>query len=696
MALADPAERERWILLSPLGLILGIALYFALPIEPWALAALPLALVAAALAMMSHRRFWPRAIWCALALVSTGFALAQFETWRAEAPILAGEIGPRMVEGMIQSVEARQTGVRIVLRDPAIPWIDPEAMPERVRISIRTHSVIEPIPGERVQILAILGPPSLPTYPGGFDFAREAFFDRIGGVGYAVGPLEAVETAASGQPGPLVLARTWVEAVRAEATTRILAALPGPENGIAAALLTGQRGAIDRDVLETIRAAGLAHLLAISGLHLGLVTAIIFFVVRAVLAAVEPVALRAPIKTWTALVAFIGALLYLMISGGTVPTQRAFLMTALVLLAVAIGRQAISLRLVALAAIAVMVLSPHVVTSASFQFSFAAVVALVAVYEALRDRWPRWRVSEGPFAQLTLYFGSVLLTTLVASLATSPLVLIHFGRIATFGNLANLIAVPVTAFWVMPLGLLSLLLMPFGLEHLALVPMGWGIEVIVWAAAETTALPGSQITISAAPAWLALLFGTGLVWLAVWRRRVRLLGIVPIAVALVLTVVQRPPDILVADDASLVAVRLGDGETAFSTLRRSGFMRDSWLTMLGQPDAVAWPTSGQALANGRLRCDSLGCLYRPPDRDNVTVAVEHGVAALADDCGVAGFVISLVPIHRDCPSVLGVIDRFDLWRHGTHAIWIDRNAVRIRTVTEDRGERPWASTVSSQ
>jgi competence protein ComEC len=468
-------------------------------------------------AALPLRSFAARAASLALLLFGAGIALVQWETARASGPILEGEIGPRMVIGIIRAVEPRDDGVRLVFDDPVFDRLAPDQTPRRVRITVRTHGGIPPVPGQRVQILAILDTPPPPAYPGGFDFAREAFFDRIGGVGFAVGPLQEAEGGMVEVPSWFDLARLHVERIWLDATERILSALEEPVGGIAAALLTGHRSAVPAEELETIRLAGLAHLLAISGLHLGLVTAILFFVFRAFLAGFESVALRFPIKTWAAMAALVGAFGYLLISGATVPTQRAFLMTAIVLLAVALGRQAISLRLVALAAIAVMVLSPHVVTGASFQLSFAAVIALVAVYEALRDRWPRWRVTQGPSSRLVLYVAGVALTSLIANLATAPLVLTQFGRFATYGLLTNLIAVPVTAFWVMPWGLLSLVLMPLGLESLALVPMGWGIAIILDVAQAAADAPYAQIHTAASPAWVPAVFGLGLVWFCVWR-----------------------------------------------------------------------------------------------------------------------------------------------------------------------------------
>lgn len=682
-------ERERWVLWVPVALLAGISGYFALPFEPWPFAGLAITAAFLLLALLPYRTLGVRLFFLAIMFCGVGFALVQWEAARSDGPILRSEVGPRMVSGIIRVVEPRDKGIRITLDDVVIDRLETNVTPRRVRITVRTHGGIEPIPGQRVRILAMLDAPPPPTYPGGFDFAREAYFDSIGGVGFAVGPLERAEddTPEVSWLRSFLLA---VERTRLAATDQILETLPEPTGGVAAALLTGHRSAVPSEQLETIRMAGLAHLLAISGLHLGLVTAIFFFVIRGFLATLEPVALRFPIKTWAALGALVGAFGYLLISGMTVPTQRAFLMTAIVLIAVAIGRQAISLRLVALAAVAVMVISPHVVTGASFQLSFAAVIGLVAVYEALKDRWPRWRVAQGPFSRIVLYVGGVALTTLVANFATAPLVLAQFGRFATYGLFANLIAVPVTAFWIMPWGLLSLILMPMGLEGLALVPMGWGIDLVLIVAEEAAHAPYSQVHVSAAPFWVPAVFGLGLVWLCIWRSRWRALGFAPILLALIVTFLARPPDVLVHGDADLVAVRISDEEVAFSALRRGKFVRESWLGAMAEPAAVGWPVNGLALGGNTLRCDSLGCIYRPPDAPETTVAIEQGVAALDDDCGVADLIISMVPIRRECSASLGTIDRFDLWRYGTHALWFGADGVRIETVRGARGERTWS------
>jgi competence protein ComEC len=284
------------------------------------------------------------------------------------------------------------------------------------------------------------------------------------------GSATVIDPPAGQDSGDLALA---VGEMRQAVTERVLAGLSGQAGAVAAALLTGERGAIAKDVLAAMRDAGLAHLLAISGLHIGLFAGILFFVSRALLALWEPVALRYPIKKWAAAVALAGTAFYLLLSGATIPTQRAFLMGGLVIMAILLDRTGISMRSVAWAAVAVLLMQPESLLGASFQMSFAAVVALVAAFEWYGLRRGRW-TNDTPPRRLLNYFAGVALATLIAGLATAPFAAYNFNLIADYGLAANLLAVPMTALWIMPWGVAALALMPFGLEAVALNPMGLG------------------------------------------------------------------------------------------------------------------------------------------------------------------------------------------------------------------------------
>ena len=440
----------------------------------------------------------------------------------ARAPPLDKRIGQASIEGRVVAASALPSGIRLLLEDVAIRGRDERALPRRVRITVRASGATA-APGDQVRVRAVLMPPPGPALPGAFDFQRKAFFDGLGAVGYAVGRIQLVEARSQSTIGDRV-AR-----LRQAISARVRASLPGSAGAIAATLMTGDRGAIAARDLAAMRDSGLAHLLAISGLHIGLIAAILFFTVRGLLALAPRVALNYPIKKWAAAAAMLGAFAYLLITGLTIPTQRAFLMTSIVLLAVILDRSVISMGLVAWAAAVVLLLSPESLLGPSFQMSFAAVVALIAAYEVCRAPMIDWLGGGGIGRRVLLYFMGIGLTTLVAGLATTPFAIFHFNRFVAFGLAANLVAVPVMALWIMPWAMLAYVLMPFGLERLALVPMGTGIDLVLGVAHTVAAWPGAVWLLPPMPTVGLVLVALGGLWLCLWRRAWRLAGIAGIA-----------------------------------------------------------------------------------------------------------------------------------------------------------------------
>ena len=676
------SERDRWILWCPVFLGLGIVLYFELTIEPawWiGLAAVSLAVVGAVACRRSSSGL---VVGIAVALAAFGFARAQLQTALVATPVLEKRIGPKTVTGRVVHLEKLTRGHRFVLERISISGLPERATPVRLRIR-SMQPIGEIVPGDAVRVRAILLPPPGPAAPGAFDFGRRLYFQRIGGVGFTVGRLAQVD---EGLPAGTGVGFS-ITRLRRDATDRILASLDPPSGAVAAALMTGERGAIPDDVLDAMRDAGLAHLLAISGLHMGLVAGLLFFALRLALSMVPPLALRYPIKKWAAAAAIVGAFGYLLISGATIPTQRAFAMTFVVLLAVLFDRSAISMRLVAWAAAIVLMIAPESLVSASFQLSFAAVVALVAFYEALRPRWSGWRAERRASRRVAIYLLTILLTTVVAGMATAPFAIASFNRLATYGVVANLVAVPVTGLWIMPWAILAFLLMPLGLEGLALAPMGWGLDLVVAVAKTVAGWPGSVRLIPAPPVAMTALVALGGLWLCLWRGRWRAFGAVVVLSGLAFIGLARAPDVLVDGDSGLMAVRLPTGQYAVSSTRRT-FTADIWLRRGGEATAASWPRHGGEAVGG-LSCDPRGCIRKG---EGPTIVLARHRAALQEDCRPGAVVISLVPVwRRHCRGALRLIRPFDLWRDGAHAIWLDGDEVRLRSVRSETGERPWTA-----
>jgi|TARA_Y100000031_G_scaffold99526_1_gene109069 competence protein ComEC len=427
------AERDRWVLWLPVMFASGIGIYFGLSFEP------PLWLGLAGVAAILPAAFVVRkpggqgggallAVLVMAGMMMAGFTAAQWRTAAVAAPVLIERIGPTTVSGRVIEVETFPGSRRVTLERPRISGLRPDRGPQKARLKLRGKQPAVS-PGQWLRVRAILTPPSPPAQPGGFDFQRHSYFRQLGAYGFSIGTAEIIGGGKQGLDFPaLGLAR-----VRQAVTARVLAAVDGPSGAVAAALMTGERGSIPSALMDSMRDSGLAHLLAISGLHIGLMAAILFVGLRGLMALSAPLALHFPIKKWAAAAAIAGAFAYALIAGATVPTQRAFLMVGLVLLAVLVDRKGLSVRLVAWAALVILVLRPESLLGASFQMSFAAVIAMIAAYEWISERrrartGQAGRQPPSSARKAGYYLAGVALTTVIAGAATAPFAIYHFKR----------------------------------------------------------------------------------------------------------------------------------------------------------------------------------------------------------------------------------------------------------------------------
>jgi competence protein ComEC len=594
-----------------------------------------------------------------------------------------GPARPLDVYGHVELVEPRAAGKgqRLTVRIAALEKHEADARPLRVRVVTRVETAgIKP--GDAVRVRAVLNPPPGPSLPGDYDFARAAWFKRLGAVGYA----DAAAEIDAGAPPPTLAqsAAAAVARLRQAIGQRVLAALPGETGAIANALITGERGGISEETNQAFRDSGLFHILSISGLHMVIMAGAVFLSIRLTLAAIPAIALRYPIKKWAATGAMLGAFGYLLISGAEFATVRSYIMISIMFLAVLLDRPAIALRNVAVAALAILVLWPESLLDAGFQMSFAAVVALVATYEALRMRAVERDGTgrRGWVGAAFVFLGGILTTTLIASLAVAPFGIYHFHNTQAFAMLANLLAIPLCNFVVMPAALAVLLAMPFGLEALPLWVMGLGIDGMVWCARIVAALPGAVGRVPAIPSIAFGLIVTGGLWCALWSTRWRLLGAVPIAVGLMLAPTGQRPDVLIGRGASLVAVRGADGRLSALAGRGSSYELARWLEHDGDGRAPV-----EAARAPVFRCDRLGCITHVK---GLRLAVAKSGAGLRDDCALAAILVVTFPRPARCRPAGAAIDIDDLAARGAHALTVENGRVRVSTVAEARGERPWS------
>jgi competence protein ComEC len=671
------AERERWVLWLPVGFGTGIGIYFRLTSEPspWAAIAATALLLGALIAM--RRQAFAVALLAGLLMIAAGFAAGALRSAQVAAPVLDYRVGPTLLEGRVLGVDRTASGHRLLLDRLAVGGLDAELTPARVRVSLRGTSDPALVPGQRVRLRAMLRPAAPPAAPGAFDFQRFLYFAGVGATGTGFAPLTVLPAPTGEAPDAAI----WIARLRSTITARVLAVLPGDVGAVAAALIAGDESKISTEMNHAYRDSGLAHLLSISGLHIAIVAGFVMYLVRGALALCPPVALRYPIKKWAALAALLSAGAYALLAGWTVPTQRSFLMSGLVLVALMIDRSAISLRVVAWSAIVVLAFMPEALLNPSFQMSYASVIALIAGYEVAQPATTRWRAGGGWWRFAVLYVGGLVFSSLLATAATAPFSSFHFNRIAVFGLVANMIAVPVSGVLVMPAGLIGVLLMPFGAEAIGLVPMGWGIALINWVAVVIAGWPAAVIRVPAFPIEALAAITLGALWVCLWRTRWRWWGFAAVAAGCLAAMMARPPDLLVSADGKLIAVNPAGGHLMLSTLKGQRFTAEAWLARFAEDQPV-----GLAAATG-LRCDGTSCRYR---RGRHVIALVTDARALPGGCRGATVVISAVPLRGSCRLAERAIDRFDLWRAGAHALWLSDDGVRVESVRGYRGVRPWA------
>ncbi len=372
-----------------------------------------------------------------------------------------------------------------------------------------------------------------------------------------------------------------------------------------------------------------------------------------------------------------------MISGAAIPTQRAFIMTGIVFAAILIDRLRLSMRICALAALVVLLLDPASLVGVSFQMSFGAVVALIAVYETWGTRLA-YLFHSGSFARKALgYVGAVAVTTLVATVGTEPFAIYHFHHLVLYSPLANVIAVPISAMWTLPWGVIACLLMPFGLEKLALVPMGWGIDVTIAVAQWVAALPGNVWSMPRLPTSGVVLVALGGSWLCLWQGRWRWWGSVGIAAGMATMMLTRPPDLILADFGRFLAARAPDGnylvaDTA-EKLTRSFLVQETGASLLRWPAVAAAP--------GTLDCPGEGrCFYAANGRRVALITAEAGLPV---PCDAVDAIVAQVPAGFQCRPQIPVVDRIDSWRQGAIALWLEPGGIAVESTNASRGDRPW-------
>lgn len=589
-AAALEVERGTPFLFVPVFLAIGAILYFNLLQEPAAWVLVLAAALALAIHVATRHRPLAKVPGAAVALILAGLVLGGVETARHQTQILGGEISTTLT-GRVTDMDLLDSGrTRLVIDVMETEKPKLRYAPQRVRVSARA------VPaglraGSIVKGLVRLQPPSGPVRPGSYDFSFESYFDGIGATGFFMrGPELLPQTA------PVTHWQALAERVantRHEIADRVRARIGGAEGDIAAALMVGVRAGIPDDVNEAMRRAGLYHIISISGLHMALVAGVFMGFLRACFALFPGFASRHPVKKIAAFAAILAIAAYLFISGGEVAAERSFIMLAVMLAAVLFDRAALTMRNLAISAMVVMVWSPHEIVGPSFQMSFAATAALVGAFawwsdrparRARRPTPPRGLLAAG-LSRAATVSGGLVVTSLIAGLATAAFGIYHFQRVSPLGLASNLAAMPVVSLIVMPFAVLAALAMPFGVEGPFLDVMGWGLSGMIaiarWFSGRSPLDAVGQIS-----GLSVVLLASALV-VATMSTTILRLAAVPIALAGLLGLFSvSTPDVLVSEDGKLVGVATGSGTIAVDRDRPNAFTLVNWKRTLGAEEVT--------------------------------------------------------------------------------------------------------------
>ncbi len=694
LAIAAEWEARRLFLWLPVSAGTGVLLYLAADREPVVWLPLLLAALCFAAAVAVRARPLPLCVAMAGLALCLGFLSAEWRSARVSTPML-DRIRIVKLTGTIEQVDLRPVGARFVLRIEDAGDLDPAHRPSLVRLTTRRPDPLAA--GDEVAVMARLLPPSRAALPGGYDFARDAYFSGIGAVGSALGRVTILPA-----PRPAGWFDGWrarIDRTRNDLAARVETKAGGGDAGaVAAAMVTGKRDRVSAAGREIIREAGIFHIITIAGVQMTLVAALLFGGMRRLLALSPWLALRYPTKIWAALFAMAGALAYDVGTGARIGTQRALFMTLIMLGAVLCGRRALTMRNLALAALAIIAVEPEAIAGASFQLSFAAVAALIAVQEA-RHRHP---VMDDPFARperrrphhragwdgrlghAVRTIAALFVATIFATCATASFMAAEFHELSPYVFIGNPLTLAVIEFFAVPGALIGTVLYPLGLDGWVWGWVGLGIRFIFWVARFLAAAPASTVHVTDFAPWALPCLAMALLSIVIWRTALLRATALPWLLVGLLGATSGPRyDLLVAPTGEAVAVRGTNGALGIVG-KSNAFMTEQWLRADGDSRAADGSTP---LAAPNSRCDRLGCVAPVGGGQMLSVVSQAG--AFEDDCRRAALIVTSLFAPASCAAEV-IIDRGTLEATGAIGL-VRRNGAWVSEPARTPGEdRPWS------
>ncbi|HCU06186.1 MAG TPA: hypothetical protein DIC42_01190 [Holosporales bacterium] len=652
-------ERSRLILWIPVCMMIGIIGYFNLKEEPTILMVyLPL-LISAGLFFYTVKIMSLRVIATALFFISLGFLTIYTKTHYINTTLLSKKLKKVEIKGtVIESDYVPHQKLHKITID--LDANSPDNL-KKIKINYSDSNTLIPQIGDSITGIASLFPYGDPVSAYGYDFRKNAYYKGIGASGrlYEITDLKKSE-------------KTGLQRMRTNLSNHFRQQVRGEVAEIAIALITGQRQGITNETRNAFADSGLAHILAISGLHISLVAGLLFLILRRSLSFIPIITRQYNVKKFTCFATILATFFYVALSGFGYPAIRAFYMTMFACLAIAMDKHPFNMRSLSLAAFLILLVFPESATSVSFQLSFAAVLGLIAFYEKPWMHMKNLNINKGISGKIALYIFGICMTTIIATLATTPISLYYFNKITLNSVFANLLAIPLTGFIIMPASMLCVL-------SYFTIDIQWpyyileqGIKALIQCAQTVSTWKGSHISFHQPPEVYLCLFGFGFLWLCLFQTRLRFFGLIIISASL-LTLIPKNhlPDIYMADQGAVIAFKKDD--IFYISGKQGGFFYDQWKEEAGVKN-IEFLKNTQTVISHDIKLITNPWSMEKQFFKNFTCPK---------------ILLSNGKIYK-CPRYSKqIIDRDSLKNQGTHLIWL--NPFKVETVKSTLGNRPWVN-----
>ncbi|MBN8827211.1 MAG: ComEC/Rec2 family competence protein [Sphingobacteriia bacterium] len=592
-------EQTQWILWIPVLFGSGILYYFSLNYEPSIFTLIAICIVNLLALYFLYKNFFLRIIFITLFIISFGTVFTSIKANLISTYIIPHNFSNVSIVGQVNEITNLTIGARLTIKPLTIDKISNHRKLKNIKVSFRTKIDNTKV-GDIIKFKANLSPPSSNTVPGGYNLRRVSYFQQISAIGYAISDVTIIKQK------KINWFNQKIEHLRQAIANRIYDQMGKTYGPVFAALIIGETSTIPVTIFDNMRNSGLSHILAVSGMHLSLVVAICFLLFRNTLALIPNLSERIDLKKLSGFISILISLFYLFLSGAHTAAIRAFIMSTLIVLSIIFDRSPHPIRSLSLAAFIILLMMPDVILKPSFQMSFAAVLALISFYEIYTKKVTPYINFENHFSRIIFYFFGIVITSLLAGIATSPFSLYHFNSYANYGILANLFAIPLVSFIIMPLTVSWLTLYFVNIEYLISPFIKYGIILLTKIADLTSALPGSVINISSISSVTLCLLSLGFIWLTIWKTKIKIFGILLIISSLLFEIfIHEKAFLIVLNEPKNFIININGYLYSNVKSKRNSIVKN-WHKYYGKQEIQSF----ELVNTANLSCDNLACTIK--------------------------------------------------------------------------------------